>query len=98
MAEGANQIEVAPGPASTPSGPEFAAATQPSYAYTLFLGPEGLRLGWGLAFYVAAFLLLQKIVVGLVGAYDFGASGLWSMMLEEFGNLVAAVVPAVVLA
>jgi membrane protease YdiL (CAAX protease family) len=98
MAEGANPIEAAPGTASTPPAPDFAVATQPSYAHTLFLGPEGLRLGWGLAFYVAAFLLLQKIAVGLAGAYDFGASGLWSMMLEELGNLVAAVIPAVVLA
>jgi len=97
MSDGVNEIEIAPSPASTPSGPEFSAATQPSYAHTLFVGPDGLRLGWGLAFYVAAFLLLQKIVVGLVGAYDFGASGLWSMMLQEFGNLVAAIVPAVVL-
>jgi membrane protease YdiL (CAAX protease family) len=98
MAEGANQIEAASDTTSAPSGPEFAAATQPSYARTLFVGPEGLRLGWGLAFYVAAFLLLQKILVGLAGTYDFGASGLWSMMLEESGNLVAAVIPAVVLA
>jgi hypothetical protein len=98
MSERANQIEAAPERASTPPGPEFAVATQPSYASTLFLGPEGLRLGWGLAFYVAAFLLLQKVMVGLAGAYDFGASGLWSMMLEESGNLVAAVIPAVVLA
>ncbi len=95
MSDGVNEIETAP---SSASGPEFAAATQPSYAHTLFVGPEGLRLGWGLAFYVVAFLLLQKIVVGTVGAYDFGASGLWSMMLEELGNLVAAVIPAVVLA
>jgi len=98
MSEGANQIEAAPDRASTPPGPEFAAANQPSYARTLFVGLEGLRLGWGLAFYVAAFLLLQKVMVGLAGAYDFGASGLWSMMLEESGNLVAAVIPAVVLA
>jgi membrane protease YdiL (CAAX protease family) len=98
MSEGANPIESASSSTATPSGPEFAAATQPSYSHTLFVGPDGLRLGWGLAFYVAAFLLLQEIAIGLAGAYDFGASGLWSMMLEEFGNLVAAVIPAVVLA
>jgi membrane protease YdiL (CAAX protease family) len=98
MTDGVNELEVAPNPASTPPGPEFAVATQPSYAQTLFIGPEGLRLGWGLAFYVAAFLLLQKVMVGLAGAYDFGAGGLWSMMLEELGNVLAAVIPAVVLA
>jgi membrane protease YdiL (CAAX protease family) len=97
MTDGANEVQVAP-PAPAPAGPEFAAAMQPSYARSLFLGPEGLRLGWGLAFYVAAFLLLQKITVAFAGAYDFGASGLWSMMLEEAGNLAAAVIPAIVLA
>src|SRR5579863_2394810 len=98
MFDGVREIEVVPSAASTGASPEFAAATQPSYARTLFLGPDGLRSGWGIAFYVAAFLLLQKVLVGLAGAYDFGASGLWSMLLEESGNLVAAVIPAVVLA
>ena len=51
-----------PNPAPTPSSPGFAVATQPSYASTLFLGPDGLRPGWGLAFYVATFYLLQKLV------------------------------------
>ena len=98
MSEVEINTESPPASSVAPSGPEFAVATQPSYARTLFLGPEGLRLGWGLAFYVAAFLLLQKGMLGLAGAYDFGASGLWSMMLAELGNLVAAVIPAVVLA
>jgi len=32
------------------AGPDFAAAVQPSYLRTVFLGPEGLRAGWGFAF------------------------------------------------
>jgi CAAX protease family protein len=83
---------------TAPSSPEFAAATQPSYAQTLFLGPDGLRPGWGLVFFVATFLLLQKVAVDLAWSHDFGASGLWGMMLEEFGNLVAAAIPTVILA
>jgi membrane protease YdiL (CAAX protease family) len=85
-------------PAPSSSAPGFAVATQPSYAHTLFLGPEGLRSGWGFAFYVVAFYLLQKLAVDLASSRDFGASGLWSMMLEEFLNLVAAVIPAAILA
>lgn len=73
-------------------------ASQTSYARTLFFGPDGLRPGWGFAFYVTSFLLLQQIVVDLAWSRDFGASGLWSMLLEELGNFVAAVVPAVILA
>jgi uncharacterized protein len=84
--------------APTPSAPDFAVATQPSYAHALFLGPDGLRSGWGFAFYVLMFFLLQKLAVNLAWSWDLGSRGLWSMMLEEFGNLAAAVIPAVVLA
>jgi membrane protease YdiL (CAAX protease family) len=85
-------------PSLSPSAPDFSVATQPSYARTLFLGPDGLRPGWGLAFFIAAFLLLQKIAVDIAWSHDFGAGGLWSMMLEEFGNLMAAAIPSLVLA
>ncbi|HEY3617239.1 MAG TPA: hypothetical protein VGK96_10530, partial [Candidatus Sulfotelmatobacter sp.] len=87
-----------PAPTPTPRAPEFATATQPSYASTLFLGPEGLRPGWGFAFYLISFYVLQKFVVQLAWARNLGSSGLWSMMLEEFGNLVIALVLAVILA
>jgi uncharacterized protein len=88
----------APNPAPVPSGPAFAVATQPSYAHTLFLGPEGLRPGWGFAFYVAMFYPLQKLAVDLAWSWNLDSGGLWSMMLEESCNLVAAVIPALVLA
>jgi len=85
--------------ASTNStNPAFTAATAPSYAHTLFFGPDGLRPGWGFAFYVVAFLALQSLAVQLAWIRDLGDSGLWSKMLEEFGNLLAAIIPAVVLA
>src|SRR3979490_2401948 len=85
-------------PTSTPSTPDFAVATQPSYLRTLFLGPEGLRPGWGFAFYALMFYFLQELAVNLASSRDFGASGLWSMMLQELGSLGAAVIPALVLA
>jgi membrane protease YdiL (CAAX protease family) len=84
-------------PPTSPSTPDFAVVHQPSYARTLFLGPEGLRAGWGITFYLAMFLPLQKLAAQLAWSRNLGASGLWSMMLEEFCNLVAAVVPALVL-
>jgi uncharacterized protein len=80
----------------TREAPDF--AVQPSYVRTVFLGPDGLRAGWGLAFYVAMFYPLQFVVTRWAGSLELGASGLWRMMLEEFGVLVAAVVPALVLA
>jgi membrane protease YdiL (CAAX protease family) len=85
-------------PTPSSSAPGFAVATQPSYTHTLFLGPEGLRSGWGFAFYALMFFLLQRLLLDLASSRDFGARGLWSMMLEEFCNLVAAVIPALVLA
>src|ERR1700683_2759912 len=78
--------------------PDFSAAVQPSYVRTVFLDPEGLRAGWGLAFYVAMFYPLQFVASRWAWSHDRGANGLWSMMLEEFGVLVAAVIPALILA
>ena len=77
--------------------PSFAAATAPSYVDTLFRGPDGLRPGWALAFYVIAFLFLQQAVVQAAWAHDLGYSGLWSDLLEKIGNFLAAAIPAVVL-
>jgi uncharacterized protein len=91
------QNDSAAGSASSGNGPEFAAAAAPSYVRTLFLGPDGLRPGWGLLFYGLAFFSLQDLVAAAVWSRDLGASGLWSAMLEEFGNFVAAVIPAILL-
>jgi len=96
MSELDTKTDTAPVPGST-SSPDFAVVTQPSYAHTLFLGSDGLRPGWGLALYVAIFFTLQKVAVDLAWRRDLGASGLWSMMLEELGNLLAATLPALVL-
>lgn len=74
--------------------PDFAAATQPSYARALFLGSEGLRPGWGLVFYVVLYYPLQSLASRFAGAFDFGAQGLWTALLAELGSLIAALVPA----
>jgi membrane protease YdiL (CAAX protease family) len=78
------------------SAPGF--AVQPSYVQTVFLGPDGLRAGWGFAFYVVMLYVLRFLVSRWAGSLQPGGSELWSMMLEELVALVAAVVPALVLA
>ncbi len=100
MSELNTNTEITPAPESAPAppSPDFAVATQPSYAHTLFFGPDGLRPGWGFAFYVVMFYVLQKLAVDLAWSRDLGSSSLWSMMLEELGSLLAAVIPAAVLA
>jgi uncharacterized protein len=76
--------------------PDF--SLQPSYVRTVFLGPHGLKPGWGLAFYLAIFYPLQFVASRWAWSLELGADGLWSMMLEESGVLVAAVLPALLLA
>jgi membrane protease YdiL (CAAX protease family) len=61
------------------------------------MGPDGLRPGWGVAFYVTMFYPLQRLAVDLASSWDLGSSGLWSMLLEELFNFIAAVIPAVIL-
>ena len=84
--------------ASSGNAPEFAAAATPSYVHTLFLGPEGLRPGWGFLFYGVTFFVLQNLVATAVGSRDLGESGLWSDFWGEFGDLIAALIPAIALA
>jgi membrane protease YdiL (CAAX protease family) len=100
MNDGTN-ISSGPQPINTETqipAPDFAAAVQPSYVRTVFFGPDGLRAGWGLVFYVAMSYPLQFVVSRWSGSLDLGASGLWSMMVEEFGWFLAGAVPALVLA
>jgi CAAX protease family protein len=98
MSEIQEKTESRPTQNPAAASPAFAVATQPSYARTLLLDAEGLRPGWGCAFYLVTFYLLQELAGDLVSLRDFGASGLWSMMLGELGSLVAALIPAVILA
>jgi membrane protease YdiL (CAAX protease family) len=91
----------APSENAPPDGvapPAFTAASQPSYVLTLFFGPDGLRPGWGLLLYGLMFYPLQMLANRLAWANNFGATGLWSIMLQELGDFVAAVLPALVLA
>jgi membrane protease YdiL (CAAX protease family) len=95
-----DQPRLIPGPANPPAqqAPEFTVAMQPSYVRTVLFGPDGLKPGWGFAFYVAMFYPLQFIATRWVRSFDLGANGLFSTMLEELGVLLAAVLPAMVLA
>ena len=91
------QDDSKPNPHAPDSAPGFAAASAPSYTRTLFFAPDGLRPGWGLAFYILLFLLLQQLAVQFAWRRNLGDSGLWSMLLEEFGRLLAALVPSILL-
>jgi uncharacterized protein len=62
----------------------------------IFVGPGGLRSGWSFALYVGMFALI--LVVGAWLAASLRLADLWSQLFSEFGVLVAAVIPALVMA
>ncbi len=86
------------------AAPDFAAATQLSYARTLFFFRDGgrdserdsLRAGWGFAFYALTVYLLQRVAGDVVGWWNLGA--LRAATVLEFAFFVAAAIPALVLA
>jgi membrane protease YdiL (CAAX protease family) len=93
-------VSVAGAPVDGAVAPSFVAATQPSYARTLFFFRDGgrdcLRAGWGFAFYALTFFLLQRVAGDLVGSWNLGALRAGTAL--EFAFFVAAAIPALVLA
>src|SRR5258708_2711114 len=96
MSDETNILGEEPRPTAGTPLPEF--TIQSSYVRTVFLGPEGLRAGWGLAFYIGIFYPMRFVVSRWTGSFQLGGNGLWSMLLEELGVLAAAMLPALVLA
>ena len=88
-----------PGVPAASSAPDFSAASQTSYAHTLFLGPEGLRPGWGILIYVVMFYPLQRLVSAWVPdwALSAGFDRRLTDVLAELAGFLAAVIPALVL-
>jgi uncharacterized protein len=76
-------------------GPNF--SPPDPYTRSLFLGPDGLRPGWGLAFYLVIFYPLQ-VEASEIYLPNVRASDLWSELLVEFALFVSAVLPALLLA
>jgi len=70
-------------------------APQETGLRTIFFGSNGLRPGWSFALYVGMFGLIVAGGGWWGGALHFGE--LWSQLFSEFGVLVAAVIPALVM-
>jgi CAAX protease family protein len=69
------------------------------FPFSIFLGPDGLRAGWRLLIYYALYrglIYVGSIVLGLISTS--GSSRLWLYMAGEFSALVAAVLPALLMA
>ena len=67
-----------------------------SWLRRVFVGAGGLRLGWSIALYWVMFGVIAAVENWLADSLRLGK--LWSLMFGELGVLVAAVVPAVVMA
>lgn len=80
-----------------PPAPAFNAAAQPSYAHTLFLGPDGLRPGWGLIFYLATYIALRDLTLSLEWERALGLTPMWRFLGDEISRFVTAAIPALVL-
>lgn len=98
-----NQIEdnrevvLAPEPAAAPA-PNFGLTDQPSYARILFMGPNGLRAGWGFSLYLLMLLPLLWLASLAPNWFSFSSGHqLRSLMVTEFANLLSALLPALVL-
>jgi uncharacterized protein len=61
----------------------------------VFVGPGGLRPGWGVALYIGMFFAI--LAVGNWWADTLHNPGLWGQMFEEFGIVAAAMIPALVM-
>jgi len=79
------------------AAPDFAVATQPSYARTLFFGSEGLRPGWGLLFFVVLYSALRQISLWLWLDYSPVIGAKWATLVDEGVLFLAAAIPAIVL-
>jgi len=80
-------------PSTTP--PSFSSGAPPPYVLTLFLGPDGLRPGWGLLFYLIMFYVLGQFCDGVTAAIPYHA--LWSPLLYKLEDVLCALIPALVL-
>jgi uncharacterized protein len=78
------------------SAPAFAAVNQPSYIRTLFLGPDGLRPGWGIVFYLLGYYALRQLWLWFATSHVLGR-GLWAEFWNEWGMFLAAAIPALAL-
>jgi uncharacterized protein len=90
-----------PDSSSPETSPVIPMSEPPSAISSVFLGPHGLRAGWRFAIYVAAFLLLGRIVLPYINVPLFPKSHdmppLWVFLVWECESLGAAVVPALAL-
>ena len=67
--------------------------------HTVFIGPQGLRAGWRLLFYVALWQIFVFLLDRLASvALPRGTHGIWLDLTVESKRMVAVILPALVMA
>lgn len=85
-----------------PPLPPVVPEAKPAFLHSAFIGPEGLRAGWRFAIYLAAFFALLFLISFVTKAFlhlhPHQKPPVWVFLLGELDSLLAAVVPALVIA
>lgn len=93
-----NSQALEPEPLTPPAIPE----PQPAFLHSIFVGPEGLRAGWRFAIYLAGFFALLFLISFVTKPFlhlqPHQKPPVWVFLLGEMESLVAAIVPALVMA
>src|SRR5439155_23281957 len=88
--------------ASSPPAPTAARPQAEPFLYSAFIGPDGLRAGWRFAIYLAAFFALLFLISSatkpFLHLHPHQQPPLWVFLLGELDSLVAALIPALVMA
>ncbi|MBZ5573208.1 MAG: CPBP family intramembrane metalloprotease [Acidobacteriia bacterium] len=85
-------------PGGSPEPPSPPAPPSLEKVHTVFLGPEGLRPGWGVFLYLGMSAILFFILVGLNRLVASRSAGfLWAQLVTNVVLVVASLVPAVVM-
>jgi membrane protease YdiL (CAAX protease family) len=82
--------------------PPVVPEAKPAFLHSLFIGPDGLRAGWRFAIYLAAFFallfLISFVTKPFLHLHPHQKPPVWVFLLGELDSLVAAIIPALVMA
>lgn len=87
-----------PQPAENISSPTPPGLSLSQLVHTLFVGPEGLRLGWRFVLYLAMAIGIAFLLGALLHFLHLTMSRLWMSLVSETQLLMAAVIPAWIMA
>jgi membrane protease YdiL (CAAX protease family) len=98
-----NPSENVPGPGENASLAQTAVPPRPKpFLHSVFIGPDGLRAGWRFAIYLVAFFAVLYLMTLATKPFlhlkPHQVPPVWVLALGEFESLVAAIIPAFIMA